>query len=67
MIVKSLNKGVKKMVCGDNYSAVIDTHHKLFVCGNQERGKLGLGIAFTRGILFSFKEVILKGLKHKKG
>ena len=47
------------MVCGDNYTAVITGEEKLMVCGNMERGKLGLGRAFQTGVSFVLREVSL--------
>lgn len=51
---------VKKIVCGDNYTAVISGNEKLLVCGNMEKGKLGLGSAFYTGVKLSLEEVELR-------
>lgn len=37
---------VKKVVCGENYSAAITYFDKLMVCGSLDGGKLGLGKAW---------------------
>jgi len=57
-LVKTLQGNlVVKVVCGDNYTCVITGEEKLLVCGNMERGKLGLGSAFQTGVCFILKEV----------
>ncbi len=57
-LVKSLKAIiVKKIQCGDNYSACITSDRKLLVTGEIDGGKLGIGKSWITGCILSFKEV----------
>jgi alpha-tubulin suppressor-like RCC1 family protein len=54
-LVQSLSElSVKKINCGDNYSAVITSEGKLLVAGEVSGGKLGLGKAHSSGYILCF-------------
>ena len=45
---------VRKIKCGDNYSAAISMDRKLFVAGEATGGKLGLGKTVIAGFVLNF-------------
>jgi len=54
-VVQSLtDMSVRKIRCGDNYSAAISLDRKLFVAGEVAGGKLGLGKTFVTGFVLNF-------------
>ena len=54
-VVHSLtDMSVRKIKCGDNYSAAISMDRKLFVAGEATGGKLGLGKTFISGFALNF-------------
>ena len=40
--------------CGDNYSAAVSAYGEVYVTGNLDGGKLGLGQALKKGFLLNF-------------
>jgi alpha-tubulin suppressor-like RCC1 family protein len=57
-LVQSLTDlAVKKIKCGDNYSAAITLDRKILVAGQVTGGRLGLGKSVNCGFILTFQEV----------
>jgi alpha-tubulin suppressor-like RCC1 family protein len=54
LITDIAHKSIQFIACGDNYSAAVSQFGEVFVTGNVEGGKLGLGKAYTSGLLLNF-------------
>lgn len=48
------HKNIQMIACGDNYSAAVSAFGEVYVTGNLEGGKLGLGQALKKGYLLNF-------------
>lgn len=65
-MIKDLNhKNITFIACGDDYTAVLSMFGEIFVTGSMENGKLGLGQAWSQGVLLNFTQVPnIKGIKY---
>lgn len=60
LIKEIAHKNIQQICCGDNYSAAVSAFGEVFVAGNLENGKLGLGSSMKKGFLMSF--TLIQGL-----
>jgi len=59
-----MHKSITEVSCGDDYTAIVSQFGELFVCGNQEDGKLGLGDAYKYGVQLFFTQVAIPAVTY---
>lgn len=56
---------IKKVSCGSYYSIILDTENKIYACGSNDHGQLGIGkkYAGTKKIIYNFRYIKLLNVK----